>query len=202
MPCWMPQRARHRRHRSNCGSKSMAGASAKEDRRQVPQVCRGRHIRTDKLDRARSGAYHRGTSSPRTTPSSMSLRRRNRLFTVLIALLSLLSMQFALAAYVCPGAVSKVAVLTQMAQTAMPCEETMAGAMDGLQPGLCHAHCQAEHQSADKYQAPAAALPIHSGTGFITLRLIPVPPGAPLQAPLLTRTTAPPVTVRHCCFRI
>ena len=132
----------------------------------------------------------------------MSLRRRNRLFTVLIALLSLLSMQFALAAYVCPGAVSKAAVLTQMEQTAMPCEETMAGAMDGLQPGLCHAHCQAEHQSADKYQVPAIAVPIHFGTGFITLRLVPIPPGAPLQAPLLTRTTAPPVAVRHCCFRI
>ena len=132
----------------------------------------------------------------------MSLRRRNRLFTVLIALVSLLSMQFALAAYVCPGVVSKVAVLTQMQQTAIPCAETIAGAMDSLQAGLCHAHCQAEHQSADKYQVPAAAMPIHTGADFITLRLVPVPPGAPLQAPLLTRTTAPPVAVRHCCFRI
>ena len=132
----------------------------------------------------------------------MSLRRRHRLFTVLIALVSLLSMQFTLAAYVCPGAVSKVAVLTQMVQTAMPCEETMARAMDGLQAGLCHAHCQAEHQSADKYQVPAVAMPIHTGADFITLRLVPLPPGVPLQAPLLTRTTAPPVAVRHCCFRI
>ena len=129
----------------------------------------------------------------------MSLRRRNRLFTVLIALISLLSMQFALASYVCPRTASGVAAMTQMA---MPCEETMAGAMDGLQPGLCHAHCQAEHQSADKYQVPAAAMPIHTRADFITLRLVPVPPGAPLQAPLLTRTTAPPVAVRHCCFRI
>ena len=132
----------------------------------------------------------------------MSLRRRNRLFTVLIALVSLLSMQFALAAYVCPGTISRVAAASQMEQSAMPCDETMAGAMDGLQPGLCHAHCQAEHQSADKYQVPAIAVPIHFGTGFITLRLVPIPPGAPLQAPLLTRTTAPPVAVRHCCFRI
>ena len=133
----------------------------------------------------------------------MSLRRRNRLFTVLIALISLLSMQFALASYVCPRTASGVAAMaTQKAQAAMPCEQAMAGAMDGSQPGLCHAHCQAEHQSADKYQVPATALPIHSGTGFITLRLVPVPPGAPLQAPLLTRTTAPPLAVRHCRFRI
>ena len=156
----------------------------------------------DKLDSARPGVYHRGTSLSRTIPSSMSLRRRNRLFTVLIALISLLSMQFALASYVCPRTASGVAAMTQKAQTAMPCEQAMAGAMDGSQPGLCHAHCQAEHQSADKYQVPATALPIHSGTGFITLRLVPVPPGAPLQAPLLTRTTAPPLAVRHCCFRI
>lgn len=132
----------------------------------------------------------------------MSLRRRNRLFTVLIALISLLSMQFALASYVCPRTASGVEVMTQMAQSSMPCEQAMADAMDGQPAGLCHAHCQAEHQSADKYQIPAVAVPIHSGTGFITLRLVPIPPGAPLQAPLLTRITAPPVAVRHCCFRI
>lgn len=132
----------------------------------------------------------------------MPPRRRNRLFTVLIALASLLSMQFALASYVCPGAVSKVAVMAEAMQSGTPCEQAMAGAMDGQQPGLCHAHCQAEHQSADKYQVPDAAMPVHFGTGFITLRLVPVPPGAPVQAPLLTRTTAPPMAVRHCCFRI
>ncbi|MEO6624698.1 MAG: hypothetical protein ABIN37_07700 [Burkholderiaceae bacterium] len=132
----------------------------------------------------------------------MSTRRRNRLFTVLIALFSLLSMQFALASYVCPGAVSIVAVMTEATQSGVPCEQAMAGALDDQQPGLCHAHCQTEHQSAEKYQAPAPALPIHTGTGFITLRLVPLPPGAPLQAPLLTRTTAAQMAVRHCCFRV
>jgi len=132
----------------------------------------------------------------------MALRRRTRLFTMLIALVSLLSMQLAVAGYSCPGTASKVTEMAKMAQSGMPCVEIMASDMDDLQPGLCHAHCQTEHQSADKHQVPAAALPIHCGTGFITLRLVPLPRGAPLQAPLLTRTTAPPVAVRHCCFRI
>ena len=132
----------------------------------------------------------------------MSSRHRNRLFTVLIALVSLLCMQFAVASYSCPGTASKVAELAAMAQTGMPCAETMAGAMDDQQPNLCHAHCQAEHQSADKYDVPAPVALTDIGPSFISLRVIPVPLGAPLQAPLLMRTTAPPLAVRHCCFRI
>ena len=132
----------------------------------------------------------------------MSSRRRNRLLTMLIALVSLLFMQLALASYSCPGAASRVAETGTRALTGMPCEETTAGAMDQQQPGLCHAHCQAEHQSADKYQVLAPAMQIELATSLIPPRLIPVPLGAPLQAPLLTRTTAPPLAVRYCCFRI
>ena len=132
----------------------------------------------------------------------MSSRRHNRLFTVLIAVVSLLFMQFAVAAYSCPGAASKAAEIAAMVQANLPCAQAMSNAMDEQQPSLCHAHCQAEHQSADKYQVPAPAALTDLGTGFIPPRLIPVPPGAPLQASLLTRTTAPPLAVRHCCFRI
>ena len=132
----------------------------------------------------------------------MPSRRRNRLFTVLIAVLSLLFMQLAVASYSCPGAASKAVEMTDMAQAAMPCAESMASTMDDQQPNLCHAHCQAEHQSADKYQVPAPVALTDIGPSFIALRLIPVPLGAPLQAPLLVRTTAPPLAVRHCCFRI
>ena len=135
-------------------------------------------------------------------PSTMPPRRRNRLLTVLIAVVSLLFMQFAVASYSCPGAAPKVAAMAAMAQAGMPCAQALAGAMDDQQPNLCHAYCQAEHQSADKYQVPAPLALTDRGTDFYPPPVIPVPLGAPLQAPLLTRTTAPPLAVRHCCFRI
>jgi hypothetical protein len=132
----------------------------------------------------------------------MSSRRRNRLFNVLIALVSLLFMQLAVASYSCPGAVSKVAEMATMAQAGMPCAEAMASAMDDQQPSLCHAHCQAEHQSAGKYQVPAPVALTDIGPSFNSPRVIPLRLGAPLQAALLMRTTAPPLAVRNCCFRI
>ena len=135
-------------------------------------------------------------------PSRMSSRRRSRLFIVRIVLLSLLFMQLAAASYSCPGAASKVPEMAEMTQAGMPCAEVMANAMDDWQLGLCHAHCLAEQQSADKYQVPAAVAQSDLGPGFIPPRVISVPLCAPLQAPLLTRTTAPPIAVRHCCFRI
>jgi len=132
----------------------------------------------------------------------MSSRRRNRLFTMLIALVSLLFMQFSVASYYCPGATSEMAGTAATAIVGDPCAQAMAGAMDDQRPSLCHAHCQTAHQSADKYQVPVPMEQTDLGTGFIAPRLIPVPQGAPLLAPLLMRTTAPPLAVRHCCFRI
>ena len=135
----------------------------------------------------------------------MSSRRRSRLFTVLVVLVSLLFMQFAVASYSCPGAASRASKMAEMTQAGMPCAEVMAlgkQGMDDEQPTLCHAHCKAEQQSADTYQAPAlVALPVLA-PGFTLPSAIVVPQGAPLQAPLLMRTTAPPIAVRHCCFRI
>ena len=56
-------------------------------------------------------------------------------------------------------------------------------------------------QTADKYEVPApvaiAALP----ADFKSSVTVPVLLGAPLQAPHLMRTTAPPVAIRNCCFR-
>ena len=135
----------------------------------------------------------------------MSSRRRKRLFTVLVALVSLWFMQFAVASYSCPGAASRVAEMAGMTQAGMPCAEIMALGKQGIddeQPTLCHAHCKAEQQSADTYQVPALVAPPGLALSFAPLSAIAVPRGAPLQAPLLLRTTAPPIAVRHCCFRI
>ena len=135
----------------------------------------------------------------------MPWNRRHRFATVLFALMSLLFMQLAIAGYSCPSGLTKVVKVTEaatMAQADMPCAEAMSVNMDDEQPSLCHAHCQADQQSADKYQVPGFATLADLGTDFPLPRITPAPLGAPLQAPLLRRTTAPSLAVRNCCFRI
>ena len=121
---------------------------------------------------------------------------RHRLITVLFALTSLLFAQLALAGYVCPGSGSKAL------ESSMPCAESMTVAMDEEQSSLCHAHCQAGQQKADTYQMPMLASLPDQGADYLAFRILPSPPGATLQAPLLRRTTAPPLAIQNCCFRI
>ncbi len=132
----------------------------------------------------------------------MLRNRHNRLITVLFTLVSLLFMQMAVAGYACPGVGPKVAEAAAMAEAGMPCAESMTMNMDNEQPNLCHAHCQADSQSAHKYQLPS----------LVTVDALPTAPAlqvalmpfveAPLQAPHLRRTTAPPLSIRNCCFRL
>ena len=135
----------------------------------------------------------------------MIFLRRHRLVTVFFALVSLLFMQLAVAGYVCPneGMSGAAESNTAMAHAGMPCAESMdtAVVMDNAQPGLCQAHCQSDQQSASTYVLPVlpempAMTPDFSkpGTSLVSQ-------GVPLQAPLLLRTTAPPLSVRNCCFR-
>lgn len=129
------------------------------------------------------------------------LIRRNRIVTVLLALASLLFMQLAIASYSCEVSLDqldKATVVTPMAQTDMPCD----GAMNEDQSNLCHAHCKADPQTADKYQPPAVPSLAALASDFPLPLVTPAPVGALLQAPLLRRTTAPPLAVRNCCFRI
>ena len=84
----------------------------------------------------------------------------------------------------------------------MPCAGSVSVAMDGVLPNLCQAHCKAEQQSADTYQLPplvSLAALLMSYPAPVTAPLLP---GVPIQMPLVQRSTAPPLTVRHCCFRI
>lgn len=137
----------------------------------------------------------------------MTWNRRKRLFTVLFALVNVLFMQLAVAAYACPGdgalesRVDQAATLA--AHAGMPCAESMTLTMDDEQPGLCAAHCKADQQTADKYQPPVLASLVAIAGDYPGTRLLALaPPGVPLQAPMPARTTALSVAVRHCCFRL
>lgn len=131
----------------------------------------------------------------------MFVRRRHRLITVLLALFGLLFMQLAVAGYACPVDSGKASAAA-MAVAGIPCAGDMSLSMDAEQPGLCHAHCQSAQQTVDKVQSP---IPMGAvATGF-TYTIEPAqlsPPVHPAQAPSLLRTTAPPIAVRNCCFRI
>lgn len=128
--------------------------------------------------------------------------RSFRLITVLASVLALLLSSAALAGYACPGA-EKAHEVARMVEAAMPCAEEMSRAMDDAQPGLCHAHCQADQQTADSFHPPTFAHLTQLGVVLV------VDVGGARQvgprtspAPALHRETGPPLAIRHCCFRI
>ncbi|MEO5510775.1 MAG: hypothetical protein ABIS27_09090 [Longimicrobiales bacterium] len=131
--------------------------------------------------------------------------RPARTFAALFALVSLLFMQMALAWYECPadrigGAAQLLAASERVGgAVAHGCEGT-----DPEQPGLCHAHDQRGNQSLDKPALPDVQ-PFTTGGYAIVLEMIATASAvAPSRqdSSLLRRTTAPPIAVRHCCFRI
>ena len=134
--------------------------------------------------------------------------RRHRLITAFLAVISLLYMQLAVAGYVCPGAGAGAGLVSggaskMASHSGMPCAEAMAKTMDQSQPGLCHAHCQADQQSADTYQLPSlAVMPAVAADFPVLVVLASSAHAAPMQARLLQRATSPPLAIQNCCFRI
>lgn len=135
----------------------------------------------------------------------MKKSRPSRFVAALIALFSVLFMQFAVASYVCPtmnmGDTGSASMsMSSMSYQSMPeCE-----GIDTNQPNLCHAHDHAGSQSLDKPElpkvqafSPVALVAALESTDFVDH---PVPIQSELF--LITRTTAPPLSIRNCCFRI
>lgn len=133
-----------------------------------------------------------------------------RLITTVILLFSMLFMQLAVAAYACP-------VLLGAASQAMPVEamslnqgnngqDAMNGCpgKDMVQPSLCHAHDHSGNQSLDKPLLPDVVPFIPAA---LVVTLVALDPANRLayfspDSTLLMRTTAPPLSIRNCCFRI
>lgn len=134
----------------------------------------------------------------------MKLSRKYRILTALIALFSMLFMQAAVASYNCPGEQS------DRSTDSMGAEQSSAPAMPGCDqpdpasPALCHAHCVDGKSSLDKPEAPTVT-PAVVLVSTILLPMEPLlvsPQPVAEQPSLLHRTTAPPIAIRHCCFRI
>ena len=124
----------------------------------------------------------------------MKLSRPSRLLTIGITLVSLLFMQVAVAAYVCP-------------QMPLELDSAMPGCtgMDATQPALCHAHAQGDmaKQSLDKPPLPDVSPFALSGSAFFVHSFVSLATersNVP-QAIAPLRITAPPIAIRHCCLR-
>jgi hypothetical protein len=119
----------------------------------------------------------------------------------------MLFMQLAAASCTCTG----MAMESESASAFMPdaADQTiMAGCegMDKEQPSFCHAHAfgEATKQSLDNPEFPSVQPFVPAGL-MLALQVIVIasaPATPPRASILLTRTTAPPIAIRHCCFRI
>ena len=126
--------------------------------------------------------------------------RRNRLLSAVIALLSLLFMQLAVAAYACPNVLpAPSAPMLDSAGQPMPdCAET-----DQQSPTLCDAHTYKQTPSLEKPDVPAVMPFVATSLALVLVwpeqaAALPNPPYVFLHA----SGTSPPIAIRHCCFRL
>ncbi|NVM74505.1 hypothetical protein FHW83_000265 [Duganella sp. SG902] len=135
----------------------------------------------------------------------MKISRPSRVLTAIVAIISLLYMQFAVASYVCPGQQMGGSSVTKAAGT-MAVDMPNCQGMDATQPGLCHlyGHDVASKQSLDKTPMPDVP-PFVQAELLLSLQLtdaVIVHVNSHQVPVALSRATAPPIAIRHCCFRI
>ena len=126
-----------------------------------------------------------------------SMTRINKRIVSLWLLVAMVFMQLAVSAYACPMLADALHAKTEMV-SADPCCDHAGIA----QPGLCQKHCQDGQQNVSDSPAPLPALTyaapvvldlaITQSTSFSTTTLLPS----------LLHATSPPLSIRHCCFRI
>ncbi|HWW72798.1 MAG TPA: hypothetical protein VN089_22880 [Duganella sp.] len=131
----------------------------------------------------------------------MKLSEPSRALAAIIMLFSLLFAQLAVSAYACP-VVGKPRMLEAASMANMPgCTDT---GMDKSSAALCAAHCDTGHQSADTSGTPVVQPFVPCNLEVVLPRVERAPPSlaSSLESVPLTRATAPPLAIRHCCFRI
>lgn len=133
----------------------------------------------------------------------MKLTRRSRFITALVALLNVLFMQLAVAAYACPD------LQLGKANQAMSASDAPDGVampecvkIDQDRANLCKAHCDIASQSVDTSPHTAIAAPVLPLLAVIAAMNIDGPNKAFSQSSLLTRVTAPSPSLRFCVLRI
>jgi hypothetical protein len=132
-----------------------------------------------------------------TRESPFTMNRARQRYAALIGVCALLFTTLAVAAYPCPVG----AATAESAASDMPdgCPDRNVE-----HPNLCMAHCTVGQQQTAQAAADLPPMPLVHGLfaslfipGFVTTASTHHVAGA---TPL--RTTAPPITIRNCCFRL
>jgi hypothetical protein len=130
----------------------------------------------------------------------MAYSRKTRLLSAVVALISLLFMQLAVAAYACPNLAPGrgAPMLDRAGQPMAHCPQA-----DKQSPTLCHEHTYKFAASLDKPDAPSVMPFVAAGFALPVLwrddRVArPDPPPLFLHA----AGASPPLAIRHCCFRL
>lgn len=108
-------------------------------------------------------------------------------------------MQLAVAGYACPGQSTNGMTNISTAGIMPDCCEHV----DLAQPGLCKMHNQAGKQSLDKPHVPDVQSFIPVILAILSVvNVVDYPIASVTESTWLLRSTAPPIAIRHCCFRI
>ena len=134
----------------------------------------------------------------------MILKRRTRKLAAALAAAAMLFAQLAIAAHACAafaGADPMAATAAaQKGDDASPCDEMDAGRKN---ENVCFRHCEGAMQSLDHHQVAKVvplALPLYHVDQPDRLAVFLESTRRHSHA-LLARITAPPLSVRNCCFR-
>jgi hypothetical protein len=133
----------------------------------------------------------------RYTVHNMTLRRSHRLVAALLALASLLFMQLAVAAYACP-------MLSPQRLTPPPMAMADCHGMDKGSPSLCGAQLDTGKQSLDKPPTPHVQPFVAAAVLAEVAAIEPLMPASATIAfsSIPAAGAAPPLAVRHCCWRL
>ena len=133
----------------------------------------------------------------------MKPSRSTRFVAAVIAVISLLFTQLAMASYACPGMTTPARMTMATADNGMAGMDHCTG-MDKAQPTLCQAHNHADPQSLNKPDLPSV-LPFLVIGPVLTVFVFDhgaAPPDVFTAIPSLSYATEPTIALRHCCFRI
>ncbi len=137
----------------------------------------------------------------------MRLPRTYQRIAALLALLGVLFTQFAVAAYACPhlmGGEQSGSAMQMPAESTSAAMGTGCAQIDQANPNLCVQYSQFGSQSLDHHAG------LHVAPALVASYLVARQDVSAVHSAhsigfvpdLLERNTAPPLSIRNCCFRI
>jgi len=132
--------------------------------------------------------------------TSVVMTRLTRKIVSLFSIVAMVFAQLAVSAYACPMQLQEL----DDAVAGLSASAPAAGERDADSPALCKKHCENGQQNVND------SLQAHASLSFDTALTLTLPLAmqsatlrdAPAAAPSLRHATAPPLSIRNCCFRI